>query len=142
MATPLLPGQIGPLEYLNSFINASPTIWEKAGVQIDEPAHKAVMYDANGNVVIATSGDVAIGIILSSSLDPILQSKPVHILIKYIGLLAMSEPVAKGALLTIDANGQGAIAQSGDFIFGRAITAANAADEVAQVQINQMGYMP
>ena len=139
--TPLTPGAVGPLEWLNSFINNSATIWEKAGAQIDEPAHKAVMYDANGNVVIATDGESAIGTILSSSLDPILEGAPVHILIKYIGLLSASAAIAKGKLLTIDANGQGTPAQSGDFIFGRAYTATSGAGETVQIQINPMGFM-
>ena len=142
MATPLMPGQVGPLEWLNSFINNSATIKELAGAELDAPAHKAVMYDTNGNVVIATSGDVAIGTILSSSLDPILQGAPVHILIKYIGLLVCSSPIAKGDLVTIDANGMGETAASGNFIFGRAFTATTAAGQAVQVQINPMGYKP
>ena len=136
-----MPGQVGPLESLNSFINASATIWETAGAQINEPANKAVMYDTNGNVVIATSGDVAIGTILASSLDPILQGAPVHILIKYIGLLVVSAPIAKGAFVTIDANGQAIPAASGNFIFGRAFTAATEAGQAIQIQINPMGVM-
>jgi hypothetical protein len=139
--TPLQPGEIGPNERLNSFINASATIWEKAGAQIDEPAHKAVMYDANGNVVIATSGEAAIGLVLSSTLDPIFQNAPVHILIKYIGLGNAAAPIAKGDLLTVNADGDLTPAASGDFIFGRAFTAAPTPGEAVQVQINQMGYM-
>ena len=139
--TPLQPGEIGPNERLNSFINASPTIWEKAGAQIDVPAHRAVMYDTDGNVVIATSGDKAIGLILSSTLDPIFQNAPVHILIKYIGLGIAAAAIAKGDLLTVNANGELIPATSGAFIFGRAFTAAPTPGEAVQVQINQMGYM-
>ena len=135
------PGEVGPLERLNSFINESPTIVERAGAQIDAPAHKAVMYDANGNVVLATSGDLAIGTILSSSLDPIAEGAPVHILIKYIGLLEAGAAINKGAKITINASGQAITATSGSFIFGRAFTAASAAGEVIQAQINQMGFM-
>jgi len=137
----MTPGTIGPLERLNSFINNSATIWEKAGEQIDAPAHKAVMYDANGNVVLAASGDKAIGVILSSTPDPIQQGAPVHILIKHIGLLEAGGASAKGDFVTINANGQGVAAESDDFIFGRAFTAATTAGEAVQVQINQMGYM-
>jgi hypothetical protein len=141
MAYSLQPGQIGPNERLTSFINNSSTIWEKAGAQIDEPAHKAVMYDTDGNVVIATDGESAIGVILSSTLDPIASSAPVHILVKNIGLLEVAEPIAKGAFVTINADGQGVNASSGDFIFGRAFTAPKTAGEVVQIQINPMGYM-
>jgi hypothetical protein len=136
----MTPGTIGPLERLNSFINASATIWEKAGEQIDAPAHKAVMYDPDGNVVLATSGDKAIGVILSSTLDPIQKGAPVNILIKYIGLLEAGGAIAKGDFVTINTSGQGVTAQSGDFIFGRAFTAPATAGEAVQIQINPMGY--
>jgi hypothetical protein len=142
MGTPLTPGQVGPLEQLNSFVNASPTIEARAGAEIDEPAHKAVMFDSDGNVVIATSGDKAIGTILSSSPDPIHAGEPVHILIKYIGLAVAGAAIAKGDLVTVNATGQVITADEGDFIFGRAFTAATAAGQAVQVQINGMGYIP
>ena len=141
MANGLTPGVIGPLEWLNSFINQSPTIQEKAGAQIDNPAHLAVMYDTDGNVVPATSGDKAIGTILSSSLDPIAEGAPVHILIKYIGLAQAGAAIAKGDFVTINATGQAIPATSGAFIFGRAFTAATDVGQAVQVQINQMGFM-
>jgi hypothetical protein len=138
----LTPGTVGPNERLNAFINASPTICEQAGARIDDPAHKAVMYDADGNAVLATSGDKAIGVILSSAPDPIVKGEDVHILVKYIGLLSAGSAIAKGDLLTINAKGQGVPAKSGDFIFGRAFTAAMEAGETVQVQIHPMGYKP
>ena len=141
MAT-LTPGTAGPLERLNSFINASSTIAEVAGAKIDAPAHKAVMYDANGDVVLATSGEDMIGAILSSSPDPIEIGQTVHILIKDIGLLSAGAAIAKGDLLTADSNGQVVPAEDGDFIIGRALTAASAKDEVVQAQINSMGFKP
>lgn len=131
----------GPLERLNSFINSSPTIVEKAGADIAAPAHKAVMYNENGDVIIATSGDAAIGTILSSSPDPIKQGRQVHILIKEIGLIEAGAVINKGAKITINASGQAIPATSGTFVFGRAFTGANEAGEVIQAQINQMGFM-
>ena len=132
----------GNLERLNSFINNSATIVEKAGVDIAAPAHKAVMYDANGDVVIATSGENAIGLILSSSPDPISAGQQVHILIKYIGLVEAGAPIEKGAKITINASGQAIPADDDTFIFGRAFTDAEAAGQVIQAQINQMGFVP
>ena len=132
----------GPLERLNSSINNSATIVENAGVNIPGPAHKAVMYDTNGNVVVATSGEVAIGTVLSSSLDPIVAGRQVHIAIKYIVLMEVGAAVAKGALITVNATGQAITAAAGSFIFGRAFEAATEAGQVIQVQINQMGFMP
>jgi hypothetical protein len=132
----------GKLERLNAFINNSATIKEYAGAKISAPAHLAVMYDGNGNVIPATSGDKAIGLILSDTLDPVEQGGEVNILIKYIGLGVAGAAIAKGDLLTVNATGQLAVADEGDFIFGRAFTAATAEGEAVQVQINQMGYMP
>jgi len=129
------PGTIGPLERLNSFINESPTIWEKAGAQIDAPAHKAVMYDDDGNVVLATGGDEAIGIILSSSPDPIPKGAAVNILISCIGLLEAGGAIKKGARVTINAAGQGIVAGEDDAYFARAFTASAEAGELIQVQI-------
>ena len=129
----------GPLERLNSFINNSSTIVERAGANLADPAHKAVKYDGDGNVVLADGGEAAIGVILSSSPDPIPQGGQVHILVKNIGLLSAAGAIKKGDLVTINADGQGIVATSGSFIFGRAFTDAAAAGEVVQVQINPMG---
>ena len=128
-------GSAGPLERLNSFINESPTICEIAGAQIDAPAHKAVMYDDDGNVVLATSGEKAIGILMSSCPDPITKGSRVTILISCIGLLEAGGEIKKGDRVTINSNGQGVAAKNDDHVFGRAFTASDAAGEVIQVQI-------
>ena len=132
---------IGNHEFLNAFINNSSTIVENAGSDIEKPAHKAVMYDENGDVVLANSGEKAIGVILSDSLDPIKKGKQVNILIKYIGLLEAGEAIKKGDFITINENGQGVTAESEDFIFCRAFTTVAEAGECVQAQINPMGYM-
>ena len=129
------PGTVGPLERLNSFINESPTICEKAGTNIDAPAHKAVMYDDDGNVVLATSGEKAIGVILSSSPDPIIKGSQVNILISCIGLLEAGGEIKKGDYVTINSAGQGVVAEENDHVFGRAFTKSGNAGEVIQIQI-------
>jgi len=131
---------IGEHVFLNAFINESATITENAGVDLELPAHKAVAYDPDGNVVFAEDGETAIGIVLSPSIDPIVAGKRVEILIKYIGLLEISEELLKGDFVTIGAGGVGKKAASGDFIFGRAFT-HSMPGECVQVQINQAGYM-
>ena len=132
---------IGALERLNAFINNSATITEVVGTAgIKNPVHRAVMYDNDGNVVMATNGNQAIGMVLSNTLEPKAAGERVHILIKQIGLLEAGSPIAKGDFVTINANGQGIPATSGSFIFGRAFTAADTGEAV-QVQINQMGRM-
>ena len=134
--------KIGAVERLNAFINNSATITEVVGqAGIQAPVHKAVMYDNDGNVVLADSGGKAIGLVLSNTLEPMQAGERVHILIKNIGLLEAGATIAKGDLVTINAKGQGQKAAKGNFIFGRAFTAAGAGEAV-QVQIKHMGVMP
>jgi len=129
--------QGGELERLNSTINNSSTIVEKAGANIVEPAHKAVMYDGEGNVIVATNGETTIGFILSASLDPIEKGRQAHILIKDIGYGSAAVAVKKGDLLTVE-NGLVKPAAAGDFIVGRAFSAANPG-AVVHVQVKHMG---
>jgi hypothetical protein len=131
----------GALERLNASINDSSTVVETAGADFIGPAHKAVMYNADGNVVIAVNGENAVGTVLSSSSDPILAGQQVHIAVKNIVLIEAGGQIAKGDKITINAQGQAVTAAGGSFIFGRAFEAASAAGQVIQAQINQMGCM-
>ncbi|MCL2215404.1 MAG: DUF2190 family protein [Defluviitaleaceae bacterium] len=124
----------------NAMINNSPTIAETLGADMTNVPHRAVMYDTNGNVVLATAGDAAIGVVLSSTMEPLTAGAQVSILIKNIGLVEAGAIIAKGDLLTVNADGVVVPATSGDGIFGRAFTAAGAPGEIIQVQINFMGY--
>ena len=130
---------IGEHAFLNAFINESATITENAAVDIPAPAHKAVAFDADGKIVLAETGETAIGLILSPSLDPIFAGERVEILIKYIGLLETSEELLKGDPVTITAGGLGKKAADGDFIFGWAFT-HSMPGECVQVQITKTGF--
>ncbi len=99
------------------------------------------MYDTTGAVIFATSGDKAIGLVLSDTLDPVPKGRDVNILVKHIGLAEAGAAIAKGDLVTVNATGQVIPATSGSFIFGRAFTAAADAAELVHVQINPMGVM-
>jgi hypothetical protein len=127
---------------MNSTINNSSTIVEKAGAKIPAPAHKAVMYDGDGNVVIAASGESVIGLVLSNTFDPITEGSLVHVAIKNIALIEAGAAINKGSLVTVNTDGQAIPASSGTFIIGRAFEAADAAGLVIQIQVNQMGFMP
>ncbi len=134
-------------EFLTSFCNASNTISERLGADIPNAPHKAVMFDSNGDVVLAADPSKAIGILLSDTPQTDSDAAPtakkgsaVSILIKNIGLLEAGESITKGALVTINASGQGVPAASGSFIFGRAFSSASAAGQLFQVQINPSGY--
>jgi hypothetical protein len=135
-------------EYLNAFINNSPTVREKLGADIVNAPHKAVAYDENGNIVLATAGEGAIGILLGDTRQEGAGGTPAakagqeaDVLIKHIGLLEAGGAIAKGAPVTINASGQGVTAAAGDFVFGFAFTAASAAGELAQVQITRSGAL-
>ncbi|MFP3153124.1 hypothetical protein LQZ18_01575 [Lachnospiraceae bacterium ZAX-1] len=136
-------------QYLNAFINNSATIREVVGADITNARHKVVMYDEGGNVELATSGDKAIGVILSDTAaiesgDDLITKAgfEVDILIKYIGLVEAAGAISKGDLVTVNGVGQVATAAAGDFVFGRAFTSTSAEGELAQVQINPAGYIP
>ena len=127
-------------EYLNAFMNNSATIREVAGAEIKNAAHKAVAYNANGKVILpASAGAVAVGFILSDTLD-LAEGDETNILIKDIGLGEASAAIAKGAAVTVTTAGTLATAASGNFILGFAMTAASAAGELVQVQLTKSGY--
>ena len=131
---------IGEHNFLNAFINESASITENAAEDLELPAHRAVAYDPDGNVLYANDGETAIGVIMSPSINPIVKGKRVEIFIKYIVLLETTEELFKGDLVTITTGGYGKKAVSGDFIFGRAFT-HSMPGECVQVQINQSGYL-
>lgn len=138
--------QLNNHEYLTSFIDNSPTRQETLGADIEGAPHKAVMYNEDGNIVLATDAAKAVGILLSDTRQIIVDGKltaqkgaAVTVLVKNIGLLEAGEEISKGDLVTINDKGQGKTAASGDFVFGRAFTAAAAAGELVQIQICPIG---
>lgn len=138
--------QLNNHEYLTSFVDNSPTRRETLGANIANAPHKAVKYDTDGNIVLATDGESAVGILLSDTLqtdiDGTLTAKSgteATILVKNIGLLEAGAAIAKGALVTINNKGQGKTAATGEFVFGRAFTSASAAGELIQVLICPVG---
>lgn len=141
--------QLNNHEFLTAFIDNSPTRRETLGANIANAPHKAVMYDTDGNIVLATDAAKAVGILLSdthqSNIDGTLTAKKgeeATIIVKNIGLLEAGAAIAKGDWITINANGQGEPATAGKFIFGRAFTAAAAAGELVQVMICPAGAAP
>ena len=119
--------------WVNAFINSSATVTERAAEAIEEPMHKAVAFDSDGNVVLATSGEEAFGLLLSNSREPVAKGELVHILVKDIGLAVAGADIAKGDLVTV--NGEGQVIPAGDGpAFGRAFSAGEAGGTV-QVRI-------
>lgn len=135
-------------QYLNAFINNSATIRETVAADIANAAHKAVVYDSDGNLTLPEAdGDPAVGVILSdaAAFDNgasfiTAAGTEVDVLICKIGLIEAGEAVGKGDFLTVNTKGQAKKAAAGNFIFGIAMTEAAAAGELVQIQITQSGY--
>lgn len=135
-------------QYLNAFINNSSTIRGVVAADIADAAHKAVVYDSNGNLTLpAADGDPAVGVILSDAAAydngtsfVTKAGTEVDVLISRIGLIEAGEAVKKGDFLAACATGQAKKAAAGEFILGIAMTEATMAGELAQIQITKSGY--
>lgn len=133
------------INYIGTQINQSPTITEKAGAAITDARGKIVKYNTSGDVVLATAGDVAIGItimedgandITGAESGKVAEGEDVTVQIKDIGLVKAGGAIAKGAELASDANGCAVTATDGDFVIGTARTKA-ASGEYCHIIINK-----
>ena len=133
------------INYIGTQINQSPTIVEKAGAAIEDARGKIAKYDASGNVVLATAGDVAIGItimedgandITGAESGKVASGDDVTVQIKDIGLVKAGGTISKGDELASDANGCAVKATDGNFVIGTARTAA-ASGEYCHIIINK-----
>lgn len=125
-------------------INQSPTIVEKAGVEIADCRNRIMKYDDNGNVVLATAGtDMPVGIALIEAgynditgieAGKVAANDDVDILIKDMGVVLAGTTIKKGQEIAAGADGLAAVAVAGDFILGIALEAANK-DEYLAIQI-------
>ncbi len=125
-------------QFNSGFVNSSPVSRELAGEEMVNGCHMAVGLDVNGDVVIATSGAEAMGLLLSSTAEEVALGEEVDVLWKDVGLLVTAEAVPYGSFVTI-AEGKGKVAVSGDVIFGRAMTASYGAGDVIQLRIGAFG---
>ncbi len=125
-------------------INQSPTIVEKAGVEIADCRNRIMKYDDNGNVVLATAGtDMPVGIALIEAgynditgieAGKVAANDDVDILVKDMGVVLAGTTIKKGQEIAAGADGLAAVAAAGDFILGIALEAANK-DEYLAIQI-------
>lgn len=125
-------------------INQSPTIVEKAGVEIADCRNRIMKYDENGNVVLATAGtDMPVGIALIEAgynditgvdAGKVAANDQVDILVKDMGVVLAGATIKKGQEVAAGANGLAAVATSGDYILGIALEAAEA-NEYLAIQI-------
>lgn len=117
-------------------INPSPTIVEAAGAAIEDCRNRIMKYDENGNVVLATAGtDMPIGIALieagcnditGKESGKVAVGDDVDILVKEMGVVIAGAEIKKGQEVAAGANGLAAVAASGDYVLGIALSNATA----------------
>ena len=117
-------------------INQSVTIVEKAGIDIEDCRNRLLVYDENGDVVLATDGKkpiVGVALIEAGAND--ISGVDIDIQIKDIGYAIASEAIEKGSEITATTNGLAKKAAAGDYVIGIALNAATAADDYIRVQV-------
>lgn len=131
--------------FLTASINSSPTLPLKAGADIEDVRFKALKFDANGNVVLAsTAGEAFLGIAIPTTGDAegkVKTGADVNVQIKDIGMAMAGAEVAAGAALATNAEGKLVTATAGQFVIGYALAPATAAGDIIEVQIAK-GYCP
>lgn len=127
-------------------INTSTTIAEKMGAACADIRGLSVKYDANGDVVPCnTAGEFSIGVVTINMGDEtpgkigaVAAGNSVTIQIKDCGLAKAGGTIAKGNLLSVDANGCLVKAAEAQIVVGFAHTEASAGD-LFRMQICRMG---
>lgn len=127
-------------------INESVTITDVAGATITDCRNKIMAYDANGNVVLATSGaTILVGIALIESgvndisgleSGKVAEGDDVDIQIKDIGYVLSGAEIVKGSELTAMAGGVATQAKAGEYVIGIALSDAMSG-EYCRVQISK-----
>lgn len=127
-------------------INPSATIVEQAGADIADCRNRIMKYDESGNVVLATKGtDMPIGIaiieagfndITGQESGKVAAGNDVDIQIKEMGVVIAGASIKKGQEITAGADGLAAVAASGNYVLGVALTNGEANDFV-HVQITK-----
>lgn len=127
-------------------INQSVTIVEQAGEKIVDCRNRLMVYDTNGNVVLAADGTKPIvGIaLIESGLNDISGRDSgmvdvdgdVDIQIKDIGYVLAGAEISKGAEITACEGGLAAPAQAGNYVAGIALASAEEND-YCRVQITK-----
>lgn len=128
-------------------INESVTITEVAGAAIADCRNRIMKYDANGNVVLAASGeDIPVGIALieaglnditGENSGKVADGDDVDIQIKDIGYVLAGEEITKGGEITAGADGVAMAAKSGNYVVGIALSSVEKAGEYCRVQISK-----
>ena len=125
--------------YTNASINSSPTITGRAGSKLTGASCVAVKYDADGDIVLAGAGEMALGVTLPMA-DALEDGDAVTVLVTDIGLWTAGGAIARGDALASDANGKAVKATAGAFILGVALSEASKAGKTVRAQLIKAGY--
>lgn len=126
--------------YINASVNGSATIAVEAGAAVTAPAMRAFSFDAAGQCVLSAAGAHAVGLALPDAAESLAVWDGFTLQIKDIGLALAGGAFAKGAELTVDAQGRLVAAATGNFIFAVALQKSSGAGAVVEVQIIKAGY--
>lgn len=115
-------------------INQSVTIAEPAGADIADCRNRIMVYDEDGNVVLAADGtkpfagialiEAGVNDISGVESGKVSKGDDVDIQIKDIGYVIAGEDVAKGTEVTAGADGLAKAAAAGDHVLGLALRGA------------------
>lgn len=125
-------------------INNSPTLCGVAAAEIADVRGKAVKFDDNGKIVLASkAGEIVAGIAIPTAGDPegkVRAGGTVDYQIKDCGIAIAGAEIKAGVPVMTDANGNVITATAGNFVIGFALNSAEA-DDWVQIQISK-GYFP
>ncbi len=127
-------------------INQTATLVENAGAAIADCRNKAMIYDNDGNVILAADGTkpfVGIALIEAGFNDisglesgKVSVGDEIEIQIKDIGYLLAGEEIVKGTEVTADKDGCAKTAVAGDYILGIALSTVSK-EEYCRLQITK-----
>lgn len=129
---------VDSMGYTSNFVQNSPIITYLAGEDFVGGRGKAVTFGEEGAVILATSVENAFGVLAVSTEDIVSTGERVEVHWKDIVLLAVSEAVSQGDLITLGEDGCGKKAVSGDKVFGRCFSLGEAGSLV-RVSVSPYG---
>lgn len=125
--------------YNTTTINQSVTVVFPAGENITSGAFRAVKLDPQGHVLIASAGDIPLGIIPGGVEDTVKAGENLSVQIKDMGLCHAGGAIAAGAMVACGVNGKCVAATDGVPLLGQALNSATQDGDVIQIQLLKGG---
>lgn len=120
-------------------VNTQPVVVETAKAKIENADGKLVKVDSDGSVCLCTTaGEFVYGVIRSEAKHVEL-GEDVTVQIAASGTVVAGGPFAKGDVLATNEKGLAVKAADGNSVFGMALEAATAANDVVKVLITHNG---